>query len=493
MRSRLEEMIMKRSIKHVIATTILLTGMSVGSTVMAECSPNYKGVNLTAVSQTGPFISSALRMAGDSWEEETCGKLTIVEIPFGELYPKFITGLSTGSADFDVMTYAPAWLGDFASFLSEMPAEYQTGDAWKDIAPVYRERLMVWNDKVISQSMDGDVHTLQYRLDLFEDPAEKKAFKDKYGYELAAPASWDQYYDIAEFFTRPDDNLWGTAEAMVRGGQQFWFFFSHAAAYTNDPDEKGAMFFDPETMDARINNPGWVKGLEDYIRSINVSPPGATGFSSGDIRTAFAGGKVAMNFDWGDTGTVASNPKESSVAGHVGSALLPGSKKIWSASENKWKEYDEIVRSPFMAFGGWQAGVPNASKKKDAAWNFINHLTNVENSIQQAITSGTGVNPYRTTHFDVSQWTGLMSEVEAASYLAAQQGSIEAENVALDMRLPGYFSYTEILEIELSKALAGQVSPQKALDAVAEEWDKLTDQFGRKKQLAAYRASMGIK
>jgi len=76
--------------------------------------------------------------------------------------------------------------------------------------------------------------------------------------------------------------------------------------------------------------------------------------------------------------------------------------------------------------------------------------------------------------------------------LAAQKNSIEAENVAIDMRLPGYFSYTEIVEIELSKALAGQVTPQEALDTVAKEWDSLTDEFGRDIQLKAYRASMGL-
>ncbi|MFK7997416.1 MAG: extracellular solute-binding protein [Granulosicoccus sp.] len=483
---------MKIPMKTSVAAVVLLAGTALGGAAHAACSPDYEGVTLTAVSQTGPFIASALRMAGDTWEEKTCGELNIVEIPFGELYPKYITGLTTGSVDFDIMTYAPAWLGDFAAYLSEMPESYRTSKGWLDIAPVYRDRLMVWNDKVISQSMDGDVHTLQYRLDLFNDSTEQAAFKEKYGYELAPPATWDQYYDIAEFFTRPDDNLWGTAEAMVRGGQQFWFFFSHAASYTNDPDEQGGMFFDPKTMDARINNPGWVKALEDYIKTVAVSPPGATGFSSGDIRTAFSGGKVAMNFDWGDTGTVATDPDQSSVAGNVGSALLPGSTEIWSASEHKWKSYETPVQSPFMAFGGWQAGVPESSNQKEAAWNFVAHLTNAENSIKQAVTGGTGVNPYRTSHFDVSKWTDLMTDVEAESYLAAQQGSIEAENVALDMRLPGYFSYTEILEIELSKALAGQVSPQEALDQIAEEWDRLTDDFGRESQLAAYRASMGI-
>ena len=150
-----------------------------GATAQAQCSPDFTGVTLTAVSQTGPFIASALRMAGDKWEAKTCGKLNIVEIPFGELYPKYITGMSAGGVDFDVMTYAPAWLADFAPSLSEMPAQYTSGPAWDDIAPVYRDRLMVWQGKVISQSMDGDVHTLQYRTDLFEDPKEQEAFKAK--------------------------------------------------------------------------------------------------------------------------------------------------------------------------------------------------------------------------------------------------------------------------------------------------------------------------
>jgi len=58
--------------------------------------------------------------------------------------------------------------------------------------------------------------------------------------------------------------------------------------------------------------------------------------------------------------------------------------------------------------------------------------------------------------------------------------------------LPGFFSYSDVLETELSKALAGQVEPQVALDNIAAEWNKLTDGFGRDKQLAAYRAAMGL-
>ena len=48
-----------------------------------------------------------------------------------------------------------------------------------------------------------------YRKDWFEDAAEKTAFKVRYGYELAVPDTWDQFRDVAEFFTRPGENKYG--------------------------------------------------------------------------------------------------------------------------------------------------------------------------------------------------------------------------------------------------------------------------------------------
>ena len=474
----------KRNLVAVVAATFMGPALA--------CSPDFSGVKLTYITQTGPYIASALTNAAESWVEQTCGEFEAVEFPWGELYPKIVTSLTEGE-EFDGITFPPAWSPDFFPFLEEMPASIRQGADWEDIHPVYRDRLMVWDGKVLSQTMDGDLHSLTYRIDLFENPSEQAAFRSKYGYELQPPRTWKEYLEIAEFFTRPEDNLWGTVEAFRRGGQQFWFFFSHAASYTNHPSYPGSMFFDPETMDAQVNNPGWVRALEEYIAASKVSPPNALNFSFGEVNGEMAGGRVAMSFGWGDTGVIAADPEQSQISGNVGSDILPGSTEIYNYKTERWDKFGEIIRSPFMAFGGWQVGVPQSSRHKEASWHFVQHLTSPDISGEAAITGGTGVNPYRYTHVrDRGRWLTLFSEREANEYLDAQENSLNAPNVALDMRLPGYFSYTEVLEIELSKALAGEVSAQQALDTVAEEWDDLTDEFGRQAQLTAYRNAMGL-
>ncbi len=476
-----------------LLAALAATTLAGAAPAQAACDPDYSGVELNFASQTGPYIASALQMAAAKWKDKTCGTVNVVEFPWSELYPKIVTALSSGEATFDGITFPPAWAPDFTDFLTEMPAAMREGADWQDIAPVYRDRLMVWNDKVLSQSMDGDVHTYTYRIDLFEDAKEKTDFKARYGYDLAPPKTWKQYTDIAEFFNRPDQNLWGVAEAYRRGGQQFWFFFSHAAAYTNHPDNPGSMFFDPETMDAQINNPGWLRGLEEYIRASKLAPPNALNFSFGEVNAAMAGGQVAQSIGWGDTGVIAADPKQSKISGNVGSAVLPGSDEIYNAKTKTWDKFPEIVSTPFMAFGGWQAAVPQTTEHADAAWNFIQFLTSPEISGEATVTGGTGVNPYRISHTtNLQRWSSIFTDREAKEYLGAQADSIAAKNVALDMRLPGYFSYTEVVEIELSKALAGEEEPQKALDTIAAEWNRLTDEFGRDKQLAAYRNAMGL-
>ena len=61
----------------------------------------------------------------------------------------------------------------------------------------------------------------------------------------------------------------------------------------------------------------------------------------------------------------------------------------------------------------------------------------------------------------------------------------------LDLRITGTAEYQQTLDVEITRAIAGEISAQEALDNVAAAWDDITDRLGRDSQLAQYRSSVG--
>ena len=85
-------------------------------------------------------------------------------------------------------------------------------------------------------------------------------------------------------------------------------FFARAGAYAKHPNEK-TFYFDMN-MNANINNPAFVKTLEEYINVMEYAPPQIINFSPVEVRQSFIGGEVVMAIDWADTGAMAQNAKE---------------------------------------------------------------------------------------------------------------------------------------------------------------------------------------
>ncbi|OQY13400.1 MAG: hypothetical protein B6I31_01270 [Desulfobacteraceae bacterium 4572_19] len=437
-------------------------------------------------------------MHAKTWEVKTGGKVKIIQLPFAKLFDAFLNSMKSKNAVFDVIFYAPAWAGDFFQYLSILPDKLVDDETFDDIHPTYRDMLMKWNGKWVAITVDGDLFNGYYRKDLFENTKNKADFKKRYHYDLTPPETWKEYADIAEFFTGRTDlkgkKIFGTSEAFAKGGQQFWTVFSRASAYTNHPDHPGSQFFDPETMKAQINNPGWVRAVEEYLAILKFCPPDAKFFDIVAVRKAFTDGETAMALDWGDTGPIAaSSSTGSTIKDKVGYFVLPGTLDIWDAKTKKWDKKAIPYKAPFLAFGGWVGSVPENSRHKDAAWNYIMWYANPKNSLNDVITSGTGINPYRFTHFTgIDAWTSIFSKRAASEYLGVLRASLDSPNVALDLRIPGFHQYTTVFEIQLTKALNNEITVKKALDTTAVEWEKITDKMGRKKQLEMYRSSMGL-
>jgi multiple sugar transport system substrate-binding protein len=73
------------------------------------------------------------------------------------------------------------------------------------------------------------------------------------------------------------------------------------------------------------------------------------------------------------------------------------------------------------------------------------------------------------------------SEADAQEYLSGVEAAM-ADGYP-EIFIPGAAQYEDSLDLHVNKALTGQETPQEALDAVAKEWDEITDSLGRDKQI----------
>jgi multiple sugar transport system substrate-binding protein len=481
-----------------LAITILFMALMIPepSGPLAE-RQRFDGMEIRVGVMLAPAIGAPAKAHARTWEAVTGGRVTLVQYPYHELFDRFKEAITSETGSLDVIFYASPWAGDFFPYLSELPERHARSENLEDILPVYLDRLMKWEGRMVSVTIDGDLVLGYYRKDLFQEAKNRYEFRTRYGYELAPPDTWSEYRDIAEFFTgrtSPDGMvLSGTTEAFAPGTQQFWTVFSRAAAYNNPPRVMGAQFFDPDTMKPQISNEGWRRAVQDYVDILPFCPGGSRSYGIMDTRRAFVEGQAAMTLDWGDTGQLAADPGKSKVVGRVGYFVLPGADRVWNSRRGAWEQQPRPHKVSFLAFGGWVGAVPRNSARKEAAWDFIFWYGNPDNSLHDVVHSDTGINPYRYSHFaNIDRWTETFQRESAAQYLEVIRIGLESPHVALDLRIPGFNDYTTVFEREVFRAVTGEITVGEALERAAAQWEVITDQLGREKQRAIYRSSMGL-
>ena len=366
-----------------------------------------------------------------------------------------------------------------------------------DVIPLYADRITTWGGVPYALPYDGDAHMLYYRKDLVDNEEYGAAFEAEYGYALGEPATWSQYRDIATFFNHMEVEtagemapIYGALEAQRRNAQSYWVYLSRATGYGKVPGNP-CFFFSCDDMTPQVNNPGWVRALEEYVAIREVGDPEMINYDVADTRTLYATGTAVLNLDWGDVGTISVDENMSIVKGDVGFGVLPGGDSYWDYEAGEWVM--EENPAPFIAFGGWIISVAADSDVTEAALDFASFLASKDMVNELAVTGGTGINPSRFSQLeDTAPWVAAgFDEESAADYLDAIQNTINHPNAVLDLRITGSAEYLSTLDAEIARAVAGEISAQEALDNVATLWDDITNRLGRDAQLDQYKAAVG--
>lgn len=324
----------------VSAAALVLSGCGVGGSGEAASDTD----ELTVVVEGGG--KAELQPIADLYKEETGTTVTLVELPYAGLYDRVSSELQAGQPSFDVAALDAIWLPAFAPALAPLDDLY-TDDVEPDLFGGLVSEAKV-DDSFVGMPVWTNSEILFYRTDLFEDAQNMADFEAEYGYALAAPTTWEEYRDVAEFFTRDTDgdgtvDLYGTD---VKGAVE-----TEWLATVSQAGEE-TMVLDAATREVTIDSAAHQEALDFYVSLLPFAPAGAAQLDWAGSQNLFYQGNLAMMRFWGHA--YRQTPDDSPVKDSIGVAPMIGGPA-------------GVAGVP----GAWYLSVPASGAKQDAAKEFV--------------------------------------------------------------------------------------------------------------------------
>ena len=417
---------------------------------LEEAAAPYKGSTIRTIGEALPPLEAMDKLKGE-FEERTGIEVVIEMYEHSEAVNKVMLDLNSRRGRYDFILQPHRELGRFVKSGHLEALETFMGDAklrdpsFKPEEQLYQglwKEISWYEGKIYGFPFTALTMYMWYRDDLLNDADERAGFKAKYGYDLKPASSWQEYRDIAEWFTRPDKGFYGTAiqgkrhEALWYEWLNFLYSYGGDMLETKSGSECGAVI---------VNSPEAIASLEYYKSLMAYSPADTLNYTWDDVMALMQQGKVYQLIMWNDaTYAVAEDKDASTVAGKMGFDLVP---------QGKGGKVGQVE--------GWTYLVPAHSKNQQAAYLFIQWMMEKTQQLNQHLNGGATARPDVYAHPDVQK-------------ISYSKASMDTNAVALPKpTIPESPQITDILVRELSSYLSGAKGAKDALDTAAVEMSNL--------------------
>jgi multiple sugar transport system substrate-binding protein len=489
---------------------VVSTGHLVPPRVVQPCKPGacpFAGQSVTVL-QVKSQQGGPLGEMKNEFEAATGATLNLVQMSHQELFPNFISDLTNRRGKYDASLGGAWWLGELVAgdYIISLDKYYNDPRfpkwGFDEVLPAPRS-LLTYGGKKYMVANDHDGQVMNYRRDLLEDRQHQAAFQQRYGYRLAVPTTWPQFRDVAEYFNGKDLNGdkvpdHGVSMHLKVGAQGMFHFMSFSAPFVIGPDNPRLYWFDPDNMKPLIESPGHVRALEALVGLVRLGPRDMLNWDLGKSWDHFLTGRAALTFTWGDLAALAQQ-EGSKVKGKTGSAALPGTREYYSIVQRKWIKTAQPNQVGNTTGGSWAGVISRYSKAPEATYFLLSMLASKEKSQVYAARGWDGIDLGRSFHFLPPSGSGNIDTylkagwdpADIRDYSAAYFDTFSNKLQLPYLRIPGAYSYWQALDVHLTEAVAGQLTPQAALKAAAVDFEEVTIRLGRERQRQSYRASLG--
>lgn len=309
-----------------------------------------------------PILSYEHEYLDPAYEEASGVKLVYENYDQGALLPVLQTMCAANGDDYDIMFVEDGWAGALEALgcLEPLTPYFLAapGDAHPEDFPLRAFGTVAMHKETwYGMPTLVAVGMFAYRTDLFGDPEEQAAFKEKYGRDLTVPETWDELKEVGEFFTRPDEGLYGFNYRYGTPNNILFDYMIHFGF------SRGVNFFDADfnplfATEAAFDAAAFFTGQE----VLNLQPPGRESFQFGEVLQNFSQGAVAMYGTESWAIPLLLDPEASTVAANTAFAPIPG----WRNPET-----GEIQRALLSAGPAYMVNANISPERKRLAWDYL--------------------------------------------------------------------------------------------------------------------------
>ncbi|QEW02145.1 extracellular solute-binding protein [Microbacterium lushaniae] len=373
------------------------------------------------------------------FEEETGVEVEVEVVPYDQIQTKAILDAQSGTNNYDVIQYWYTSVGALAEADAladitewvEGDEEIDSSDFIEAITAPYTE----YEGATFGLPIDGDTHVLFYNKAIFE----------RNGVEV--PATWDEYLQVSKTITDAEkangvygNALLGSKSAFNIGST----FFNRLATMSPDPID---------SQMPQLNTDAAVAAAQSMLDAAPYALPSPLEIGFEQALPQFLSGSVGMIEFWTDLGVFAQDPEQSKIVDGWGVAPLPvGPEGSVSGALN----------------AGWAMGIsPNASDE-DLAKQFVAFASSKDMNEKLITTTGSGVDPIRTSTLESSAYTEFAPEVSAV----AAEVLPNAQSWPTSPQAP---EMIQSLSDNLALMLQGSLTAEEAMQQTWDSWQSMAD------------------
>ncbi|OQY32148.1 MAG: sugar ABC transporter substrate-binding protein [Spirochaetaceae bacterium 4572_59] len=305
-----------------------------------------KKVTLTVAGRDGSYGDS-MQLAADSYSAQNPSvDFELLKLSGSSLFEKSVIDMKSGLGSYDVILVDDpnitqfqkvGWLANLSDMFKNSGKSVDSGF----IGSVLKlGKYPYTNDgPLFALPFAGNVELFAYRTDLFEK------------YNLEAPDTWDQVLTAVKTIDENEADVNGVVFRGSKGNPIVTGFLPIFWSY-------GAKILD-DNGNVTVNSPEALNALNYFLKLAKYAPEGVSMYQSAQVKDAIYSGKAAVVTEvWPGWINKLEDPTESAVVGKVKVIKHPG----------------QVEKSSPM-IGVWMIAIPEASKNKEAAFDFINFAT----------------------------------------------------------------------------------------------------------------------